>query len=414
MNFPLFIAKRIYFSSGAKRKVSRPAIVIATFGIAIGLAIMIISVSVALGFKKEIQSKLVGFGSHIQVMNMEQTRSYETYPICADDSLFQVLNSIDGVSNAQRYITKPCLLKTSEDFRGVVLKGISQEYNLSFLEKHLVEGDIPEFTDSISSNKIVVSQMIADALKLAVGDKIYCYFLGNSIRARKYEVSAIYCTHLMEFDNNLIFTDLYSLRKQNKWEPEQVSGIEISLDNLDMIPMVYPNVVSKVNGQIDKYGDTYYACTIDMLYSALFSWLSLLDMNVWVILALMLAVSGFTVISGLLIIILERTNMIGVLKALGGTNTSIRHIFLYFAFFIIGKGVLIGDVVGILLCYAQQSFGFIKLDAETYYVDMVPILINPVYIIVLNILTIVVSILILIVPSYLVSHIHPAKSIRFD
>lgn len=414
MNFPLFIARRIYSASGAKRRVSRPAIVIATFGIAIGLAIMIISVSVALGFKQEIQSKLIGFGSHIQVMNMEQTRSYETYPICADDSLLGVLENVDGVSNVQRFITKPCLLKTSEDFRGAVLKGISQEYDTSFLEKHLVDGSIPSFSDSVSSNEILVSQLVADGLKLKVGDKIYCYFLGSSIRARKYEVVGIYCTHLMEFDNNLIFTDLYSLRKLNKWEPEQVSGLEMSLGNMDMIPEVYPRVVSQINGQIDKYGDTYYACTIDMLYSALFSWLSLLDMNVWVILALMLAVSGFTVISGLLIIILERTNMIGVLKALGGTNTSIRHIFLYFAFFIISKGVLIGDVVGILLCYAQQTFGFIKLDAETYYVDMVPILINPLYILILNILTIAVSVLILIVPSYLVSHIHPAKSIRFD
>lgn len=414
MNFPFFIARKIYGSRTNQKQVSRPAITIATIGMAIGLAIMIVSVCVVLGFKAEIRKKVVGFGSHIQVMNMEQTRSFESYPVVSNDSMLYVIDNIDGIKHVQRFITKPCLIKTNADFRGVALKGIGQEYDTSFIREHLIDGEIPHFSDSISSNEIIVSKFIADELKIKTGDKIFCYFMGNSIRARRYTVAGVYCTHLMEFDQNLIFTDIKSLVKLNGWESDQVSGFEIQVDDYNKLNEIYYNVVKKVNGQIDHYGDTYFSCTIEMLYPSLFSWLSLLDMNVWVILILMLAVAGFTMISGLLIIILERTNMIGILKALGATNTSIRHTFLYFSAFVIGKGLIIGNIVGLGICLLQQQFSLIHLDAQTYYVDTVPILIVPSLIILLNIVTLLVSVLVLVLPSFLVSHIHPAKSIRFE
>lgn len=414
MNFPLFIARRIYGSRTNQKQVSRPAITIATIGMSIGLAVMIVSVCVVLGFKAEIQHKLVGFGSHIQVMNMEQTRSFESYPVVGDDSIMQVLKNLEHIKHVQRYITKPCLIKTNDEFQGVALKGIAQDYDTSFLRENLLEGEFPAFTDSIASNEIVVSKAIADELKIKTGDKVYCYFMGNSIRARRYKVAGIYCTHLMEFDSNLIFTDLKSLVKLNGWEPDQVSGFEMTVDDYENLQADYNNIVRKINGQIDHYGDTYFSCTIEMLYPSLFSWLGLLDMNVWVILILMMAVAGFTMISGLLIIILERTNMIGVLKALGATNTTIRHTFLYFAIFIIGKGLLIGNILGLGICWLQNKYALVHLDAQTYYVDTVPVLVNPTLIILLNAATLIISVLVLIFPSFLVSHIHPAKSIRFE
>jgi lipoprotein-releasing system permease protein len=238
--------------------------------------------------------------------------------------------------------------------------------------------------------------------------------MGNSIRARRYVIAGIYCTHLMEFDNNFIFADLSALVKLNGWEKDQVSGLEISVGDYDSITEDFINVVHKINGQIDRYGDSYFVCTIEQLYPSLFAWLGLLDMNVWVILILMLAVAGFTMISGLLIIILERTNMIGVLKALGATNKSIRHIFLYFAIFIIGKGLIYGNILGLGLCLLQKYFSIIHLDAQSYYVDTVPILINPLAIVLLNLVTLIISVLVLVIPSFLVSHIHPARSIRFE
>lgn len=414
MNFPLFIAQRIFASRTNQKQVSRPAITIATIGMAIGMAVMIVSICVVLGFKDEIRSKLFGFGSHIQVMNMEQTNSFESFPIVGDDSVMNVVKSLPDISHVQRYITKPCLLKTEGEFRGVALKGVGPEYHYSFLKAHLIEGEIPVFSDKEVSNKILISESIANDLKIKVGDKIYCYFMGNSIRARRYVIAGIYCTHLMEFDNNFIFTDLSALVKLNGWEKDQVSGLEISVGDYDSITEDFINVVHKINGQIDRYGDSYFVCTIEQLYPSLFAWLGLLDMNVWVILILMLAVAGFTMISGLLIIILERTNMIGVLKALGATNKSIRHIFLYFAIFIIGKGLIYGNILGLGLCLLQKYFSIIHLDAQSYYVDTVPILINPLAIVLLNLVTLIISVLVLVIPSFLVSHIHPARSIRFE
>ena len=414
MNFPLFIARRIYGSRTNQKQVSRPAITIATLGMAIGLAVMIVSVCVVLGFKAEIRNKVVGFGSHIQIMNMEQTRSFESYPVVGDDSLIQAVKKIEDVDHVQRFITKPCLIKTSDEFRGVALKGIGQEYDCSFLRNHLVDGMIPEFTDSLVSNQVVISQNIADELNIKMGDKIFCYFMGNSIRARRYQVAGIYCTHLMEFDQNLIFTDIKALVKLNGWENDQVSGLEVTVKDYSRLNEIYYKMVHAINGQIDHYGDSYFSCTIEQLYASLFGWLSLLDMNVWVILILMLAVAGFTMISGLLIIILERTNMIGVLKALGATNTTVRHTFLYFAVFVIGKGLVFGNIIGVGLCIIQKYFSVFHLDAQTYYVDTVPVLINPLLILLLNTVTLIISVLVLIVPSYLVSHIHPAKSIRFE
>ena len=415
MNWKLFIARRIYKKNEGGREVSKPAVRIAMLGIAIGLAIMIVSIAVVIGFKHQVRDKVVGIGSDIVISNFEAQNTYETSPIVANDSLFAQLQTLEGVRHLQRYSTKPGMIMTDTDFEGMVLKGISTEYDLSFIKRHLIEGEIPLFTDTVASQQVLISQTNALKLKLKVGDKIYTYFVDDDhIRARRLTIAGIYQTNFTTYDELFLISDLYTVNRLNNWKTDQVSGVEIQVRDYDKLEDVRELVHGKVDVQTDKYGGIYFTQSIEDLHPEIFAWLGLLDMNVWVILILMIGVAGFTMISGLLIIILERTNMIGVLKALGANNWSIRNIFLNFSMFLIGRGMLIGNVIGLLLCFLQYQFHIIKLDPSTYYVSYVPIEMNWGIFILLNICTFIVSVLMLIGPSYLIAHIHPAKSIRFE
>ena len=415
MHFPLFIAKRLYSEQGDKRKVSRPAIHIATAGVAIGLAVMIISVCVVLGFKHTIRDKVIGFGSHIQVADFLTLQQMEQYPIVIDDSMTNVLKHIPDIAHVQRFAMKEGILKTDSDFLGVAFKGVGPEFDSTFIHSNMVEGSIPHFSDSVSHNQILVSQLMADKLHLKSGQRIFAYFFDNNgVRTRRFTIAGIYQTNLKKYDETIVFTDLYTAVKLNGWESDQASGAELSVNNFDNLDMVESRVLSKVKGTVDHYGETYSSATIKELNPQIFQWLDLMDLNVWIILALMLIVAGVTMISGLLIIILERTSMIGILKALGARNKTIRHTFMWFAVFIIGKGMLIGNVLSLGLLALQQAFGIIKLDAQTYYVSTVPVEINALYIVALNVATLLISVFMLVAPSYLISHIHPAKSMRYE
>ena len=414
MNFSLYIARKLSGDKGNQKKVSRPAIRIATAGVAIGLAVMLISVCVMLGFKQEIRSKVIGFGSHVQIINYESLRASAYAPLAFNDTLFRQIRSLEGVAHIQRFCNKGGILKTDEAFKGVMLQGVDCDFNSTFLRSNLVDGDIPVFSADSSSNKVVISRQIADELRLKVGDKVYAYFFEGAIRSRRFTVAGIYQTNMTEFDKQLVFTDLYTCNRLNNWQADQCSGVEISLTDFDNLDAVSKKLIKLVNHRTDAYGAFYSAMTIKELYPQIFDWLNLLDMNVWVILILMVGVAGFTMISGLLIIILERTNFIGVMKALGATNHVMRQIFLYYAVFIIGKGLFWGNVFGLGLVLLQQYTGLIRLDAATYYVESVPVLINWGYILVINLFTFAASVLVLILPSFLISHIHPAKSIRFE
>lgn len=414
MNFALFIAKRLYREKGDKKQVSRPAITIATLGVAIGLAVMIISVSVALGFKNEIKSKVIGFGSHIQVTSLDVTNPMEAYPIQINDSVLGVLKSVNGIKHVQRFATKPGLIKTDENFQGMLLKGVAQDYDPTFFKQHLIAGEFPKFNDSSSSNKLLISKSTADKLKLKLGDKVFTYYFENTIRTRRFTVAGIYQTNLSAYDNNIMMTDLYTVCKLNNWKPDQCSGVEMTVNDFNKLDSIDMEVVHRVNRHIDAYGDTYSAKTIKEVNPDIFAWLSLMDMNVWVILILMLGVACFTMISGLLIIILERTQMIGLLKALGARNKQVRHVFLYFSAFLIGRGLLLGDIIGIGLLFLQNQFGLIHLDPATYYVDAVPVMFDWGLFALLNLATLLISLFILIAPSYLVSHIEPSKAMRFE
>ena len=414
MQFEYFIAKKIYGGKQDGKNVSRPAIRIATIGITLGLAVMIVAVSVVVGFKQDIRDKVIGFTSEVRISNASDQRSVKEYNIQFHDSLKKVVESVPEVAHYQRYSQKNGMIKTNDNFQGMVLKGVGQEYDMSFYRSHLVAGKVPDFSDKESSKQILISQSVCDMLGLKLGDKVYTYYIEDNIRVRRFQIAGIFETHLSEYDKNFVLTDIYTVNQLNKWNDDQCSGVEIRLKDFSMLNTGCTHLRKKINARSDNYGNYYSVSKITELTPQIFAWLGLLDMNVWIILGLMLAVAAFSMVSGLLIIILERTNMIGILKALGANNWSIRNIFLNFSVFLIGKGMLYGNIIGLLLCYIQYQFHVIKLDPSTYYVGYVPIEMNWGIYILLNICTFIVSVLMLIGPSYLIAHIHPAKSIRYE
>jgi lipoprotein-releasing system permease protein len=290
-----------------------------------------------IGFKSEVRNKVIGFGSHIQITNLDAVNSYETHPIVAGDSLIAALSDYPEVSHVQRYSTKPGMIKTDDAFQGMVLKGVGPEFDSRFMKEYLVEGEIPVFSDSVSSNQVLISKALATKMKLKLGDKIYTYYIQDEVRARRLTIAGIYQTNFSEYDNLFLLTDLNLVNRLNGWQREQVSGVELQVRDYDKLEDVTYEIAIDTDSQRDKFGGIYYVRNIEQLNPQIFEWLGLLDMNVWVILFLMIGVAGFTMISGLLIIIIERTNMIGILKALGADNFTIRKTFLWFSVFLIGK-----------------------------------------------------------------------------
>lgn len=414
MNFCLFVARRLFRNSGDRKNVSRPAILIALWGVAVGLAVMIVSICVVMGFKHEIRSKVTGIGSHIQVMNYDVLSSNAPRPIEVSPALVEEIRGVEGVRHVQRFCNKEGILKTDDAFKGILLHGVGPEFDPDFLKENLVEGKVPLFSDTASTNKIVISQKMADELHLQTGDRVFAYFFEQSVRTRRFTVAGIYRTNMSDFDNALVFTDLYTCHRLNDWEQDRYGGVEITVEDFSQTDLVAGRLVKLINRRTDAYGDTYVTMTIQELYPQIFAWLDLLDINVWVILALMVAVAGFTMISGLLIIILERTNFIGIMKALGASNRHIRRIFLYFSVFVIGKGLLWGNVIGLGLVGLQACFGVFRLDAATYYIEVVPVEFNLWYVLAVNAATLVICTAVLVLPSCLVSNIHPVKAIRFE
>ena len=414
MNLELFIAKRIHFQQGRKN-ISRPAVRIATIGIALGLAVMLISVAVVIGFKKEIRNKTIGFGGHIQITNFDNNNTYEMNPIKADKALITKITSIDGVKHVQRFSTKPGIIKTDTEFQGIVLKGIDEGFDWNFFKSNLVEGKIIDFAAKSSGNQVVISKYLSNLLGLKLGDSFFTYFIQDQIRARKFKIVGIYSTNFIEYDKLIILADMRQVQTLNNWDKDSFSGLEVLITDFNRIDELGDAVYSATANKFNAEGKTYTTQTIKQLNPQIFSWLDLLDMNVWVILILMLSVAGFNMISGLLILILERTNMIGILKSIGATNWSVRKIFLYHSFFLIGKGMLWGNFIGLTLCAIQYYTSIIRMpDPEAYYVATVPITFNWLYILLLNAGTLLASILIMIGPSYLITKITPANIIRYE
>ena len=411
MNLPLFLARHIYFDHSDKQKVSKPAMRIATIGVAIGLAVMIITTSVIIGFKQSIRDKITGFGSHIQVYNVKATG----YPICINDSTLKVFESVEGIKHSARIVMTQGILKTDEDFLGVILKGVGPEYDTTFLNQNIIEGALPVFSDSTTKYKLVISKTMSDKLHVKTGDKLFAYFIGSEdVRARRFTICAVYQTNMKRFDDQICFTDIYATQRLNSWDREQCTGAEIIVENFDNLRNTNNKLSTLLKNKVDRDGNVATSYIITDIYPQVFSWLELLDINVWIILGLMIAVGGFTMTSGLLIIILERTNMIGLLKALGAHNNTIQKTFIWFATFTIGQGLIFGNLLGIGFVLFQKYTGIITLDAQTYYVSEAPVELKLWLTLLLNICTVIICIIVLIVPSFLVSKINPAKSMQYE
>jgi len=387
---------------------------IAIIGIALGLAVMILSEAIASGFKTEISNKIIGFGSHIQILNYDTNLSFETNPINKKQAFYGDIKDLMGIKNIQEFAIKGGLIKTKDDFQGVVLKGIGSDFDWSFFDNNIVEGKSFRVSDSVRTNDILISKYIADLLKLKLGDKVISYFIQEPMRMRSFSISGIYETSLAEFDERFALVDIKHIQKLNNWNKNQISGFEILLSDFSKLDKMTDDVRDIIGFRFNPDGSKLKVVSIKEKYYQMFDWLELTDTNVWIILILMVAVAGFNMISGLLILILERTNMIGILKALGTKNWSIRKIFLYQSGFIISKGLLWGNIMGLTLCFLQAQFQIIKLDAASYYLTAVPINLKLWFVLALNAGTLIITVLMLLVPSYIISRLSPEKTIKFN
>jgi len=435
MSLAYFIAHRIHFGRirDAGQRVSPPAVRIAIAGIAIGLTVMILSVAIVIGFKQEIRDKAIGFGAHLQLQAFSANRTYETDPIALPDTLLTILRQIPDIRGLHPFATKPAILKTDEDFLAVTFKGIlSEKEGGEFFRKHLKKGTVPAYEtwgdeEAQPSTGIVISGIIADKLHLDIGDEITAYFVkiepsdsfayGNmptSVRSRRLRVEGIYESHFNEYDRQFIAADLHLLQAVSGWPANAASGLEIELADFNRLENAYIDTFDALSGYADATGENYYLRTVEQINPQLFSWLALLDTNVWVILILIATVAAFTMISGLLIIILERTRMIGILKALGYDNQGLRRVFLYVALFLTGKGLLWGNAAGLLLCFIQQRWHLLRLDPQNYYLEWVPIALSPLHLVLLNVGTVALTLFVLLAPSALVAHIRPTQAIQSE
>lgn len=417
MNTELFISRKLFFDKTNKQFLSQRIIRIALFGIALGLAVMIVSVAVATGFKNEVRNKVVGFGSHIHVVNFDSRNSFELTPISQNQHFLKELDKVAGVKKVQVYATKPGMIKTEEYIQGIVFKGVDSTYNWSFFEDNLVEGRLPQLNNSTRVNEIILSEQISKQLRLKLNDSAVLYFINEdeiNPRLLQLYVCGIYKSGLEEFDKLFVLGDIKQIRRLNGWETDKISGFEIEVNNFSKIEEIEQQVRNKVIEYSEENNTILRTESITRLYPQIFDWLAILDMNVWVILILMLMVAGFNMISGLLVLILERSTMIGVLKALGSQNWSIRKVFLYLSVFLTSRGMLWGNIIGITIILLQKGFEIIKLDPTTYYVDVVPLNFSFLHLLLLNIGSILITTVMLLIPSYLVSKISPEKTIRFD
>lgn len=408
MNFEYFIAKGIL--SGDKNNFSRPIVHISTISITLGLTVMILSLAITTGFKNAVSEKVIGFGSHIQITSFGLNNSWEKAPLSMNQDFYPSLSDEPGISHIQVFANKSGLIKTEDQIQGIVFKGTWTDYDWSFFKDKIIQGSPLVIDSARRTDDILISKKIADKLDFSLGDEVRVYFVNPdemSPRGRKFKIAGIYETGLEEFDDMYLIGDLRHIQRLNNWEKDQVGGFEVFVDDFRNIDKMWEQVYNAIGYELN-------ATSIKSLYPQIFDWLDLQDMNVIIILVLMVAVAVINMISTLLILILEKTNMIGVLKALGTRNISIRKIFLYNAAFIIGRGLLFGNLLGIGFALIQYHFQIITLDQESYYVPYVPINLELFPVVLLNAGTLFLCLVFLIIPSYVITKVSPVKAIRWD
>ena len=406
LNTEFFLAKRLV--SRSKGNFSWTFVVIAITSIALGLAIMFIAVAILTGFKQEIREKVVGFCGHVQIIRFAENQTYEPQPIEKNQPFYSRLQHTDEISHIQVFATKAGIIKTSDQIQGVILKGIGTDFDWSFFKNKMVEGRCFTLNDSIRTDEVIVSRKMANLLNLHINNDLRMYFIvGNTTLGRKFRISGIYDTGLEEFDKLYVIGDIHHIQKLNNWTNGQVGGFEVYLKNFSDIDRMGVYIYHQIGFSLD-------ALTIKMQYPQIFDWLDLQDINVLIILILIILVSSTTIISTLLILILERTALIGILKALGMRNSAIRKVFIYNALYIVGWGMLWGNILAFTLCLLQKNFQLVKLAEESYYVSVIPVNLNFLYILLINLGTILICYLIFTIPSFIISRVTPVKAIRFS
>jgi lipoprotein-releasing system permease protein len=405
MNVSFFIAQRLIGKN--EHRFSRPVIRIAITAIALSLTVMLISLAIIKGFQNEITDKVIGFSSHIQVSNFSNGNSFESTLLKHTDSLKLSLSKIKGIKHIQSYATKAGIIKTDNEIQGVVLKGLSSDFDTTFIKNILTQGKIPSFERLKKSNNVLISQTIANQLNLNIDDGFQMYFIQQPVKVRQFKITGIYDSGVAEFDEMLVFGDIGHIQKLNKWSSNDVGGLEIQLHNFEDLEKINQQVYSNIGFDLN-------ARTVIDNNPQLFDWLDLQNMNVRVILILMLIVGAINMITALFILVLEQSQLIGTLKALGSQNWHIRKVFIYHSLYLILRGMLWGNLIGMGLCWIQKQFQILELDKSTYYMSYVPIELNIAHILALNIGTFIVCWLMLIIPSCLISKINPIKAIRFE
>lgn len=408
LNTEFFIARHIL--SGRKDSFSRPIVRISVLSIALSIAVMIISVAMVTGFQTEIREKVIGFGAHIQISNFDSNNSYESTPLTINQPFYPSLQNEPGVKHIQVFAIKAGIIKTQENIEGVVLKGIGSDFDWSFFEDKIIEGKAFKVSDTGRTNDVLISNFHASRLKLKTGDDLIMYFISEGQTqpsVRKFKISGIYNTGLEEFDKTFVLGDIHHIQRINKWDSTMVGGFEVIIDDFSHLDEVTDRVYKAIGYDLN-------AKSIREMYPQIFDWLSFQDVNVAIIIIMMIFVAIINMISTLLIIIIEKTSMIGILKSLGTTNWSVRKIFLYNSAYLIGNGLLWGNLFAILICLLQMQFGILKLDPASYYVNTVPVNLNVTHLLMINGGTLVICLLVLIIPTFIITRISPVKAIRFD
>ncbi|MCG8697805.1 MAG: ABC transporter permease [Bacteroidales bacterium] len=416
MKAPLYIAKRWINSAENKKRLASPIIKLGVVATGLSVAIMILSIAIVSGFQEEIRERVIGFGSHIQLLNLDSNNSYETSPIPKNLDFLNAIRELPGIKHIQSFATKPGILKTKTDNQAVIVKGVGADYNFEFIQRNLVEGKMMQFSDTTKSNEILMSKKIANLLNLKINDRVFGLFYreGGKPRYRPFDVCGIYETSLEEFDKQFIFADIRHIQTLNEWNDNQVSGFEILINNFDHLNSLTHEVRSIAGYKFLDDGSRLKVVPINDRYSTIFDWLGLLDMNKRVIILILALIAIINMISVLIIVILDRISSIGLLKALGTTDQDIRQIFLYQATYIIGRGLIIGNIVAIGFGYLQNKFHIIKLNKSSYFIDYAPVSLGVGWLVLLNIIAILIILLFMLFPSMMISKVDPVKTLRYE
>lgn len=414
MNTEYFIARRFTFDKEGKKLMSRSIVRLSVFSISLSIAVMIISLAVVTGFKKEIRNKVVGFGSHIQILNFDANNSFESYPISKSQEFLPSLEIIPGIKHIQVFATKPGIIKAGKENQGVIAKGVGQDFDWSFFDENLIEGQSFKVNDSTKTNEVLISMKLASLLKLSVGDEFPMFFFDEKPRPRRLKISGIFETSLEDFDEQFILIDIGHIQRLYDWEDDQISGFEILIEDYEQIESITRTVREIAGFHFLDDGSRLKVVNIIERYPQIFHWLNLLDMNVFIILLLMIVVAIVNMVSGLIILILDRTNTIGLLKSVGASNQMMKRIFLYQAFFLIMKGMIIGNIIATAICLAQDKFQFIKLNRSSYFIDYVPINLTAEIFILTNIGSLIFIFLAMLFPAIIIIQIDPVRTLRYN